>query len=191
MLSLAKPNQFYQVFLAQGVCLGIGAGLLYVPSIAVVSHYFRRRRVLAMAILATGSSFGSVIHPIMLNNTLYSSLGFGNSVRASAGLVAGMLVIANLLMRPRLPPAKDTIDLIPACKKFAKDKAYVYATIGYALRIDSLGSILTKRCIIQHVFRYHWLLLSAVLPSTRCDTARAERGLRLLLRMPLFLHCLR
>lgn len=131
MLSLAQPNQFYQVFLSQGICVGIGAGLLYIPSIAVISHYFQRRRVLAMSIVASGSSMGSVIHPIMLNNTLNSSLGFGNSVRASAGLVAGMLLLAIVLMKPRLPPPKTTTPLIPAIKKFARDKAYVYMTIGY------------------------------------------------------------
>ena len=35
MLSLAQPNQFYQIFLAQGICAGIGAGMLYVPSVPV------------------------------------------------------------------------------------------------------------------------------------------------------------
>ncbi|GJE93676.1 MFS general substrate transporter [Phanerochaete sordida] len=133
MLSLAQPNQFYQVFLSQGVCAGIGAGLLYIPSIAVISHYFARRRVLAMSIVAAGSSLGSVIHPIMLNNTLNGSLGFGNSVRASAGLVAGMLLVAILLMKPRLPPPAHTTPLLPAIRKFSKDSAYVWTTAGLFL----------------------------------------------------------
>lgn len=85
-----------------------------------------------MSIVAAGSSLGSVIHPIMLNNTLNSSLGFGNSVRASAGLVAGMLLIASLLMKERLPPPTNTISFIPALKKFSKDRAYVLVTLGYA-----------------------------------------------------------
>lgn len=133
MLSLAQPNQFYQVFLSQGVCAGIGAGLLYIPSIAVISHYFNRRRVLAMSIVAAGSSLGSVVHPIMLNNTLNGSLGFGNSVRASAGLVAGMLLLAIALMKPRLPPPAHTTPLIPAMRKFARDSAYVWTSIGLFL----------------------------------------------------------
>ncbi|EKM56382.1 uncharacterized protein PHACADRAFT_118039 [Phanerochaete carnosa HHB-10118-sp] len=133
MLSLAKPNQFYQVFLSQGVCVGIGAGLLYIPSIAVISHYFNRRRVLAMSIVAAGSSLGSIIHPIMLNNTLNSSLGFGNSVRASAGLVTVMLLLSIALMKPRLPPPAHTMPLIPAMKKFSRDSAYVWTSAGLFL----------------------------------------------------------
>jgi MCP family monocarboxylic acid transporter-like MFS transporter 10 len=32
MLSLAKENQYYQVFLPQAIGLGIGLGLLFLPS---------------------------------------------------------------------------------------------------------------------------------------------------------------
>ncbi len=86
-----------------------------------------------MSIVASGSSMGAVIHPIMLNNTL-DTIGFVNSVRASAGLVTGMLLIACFLMQTRLPPPKKTIPLIPAIKKFSRDKAYICATLGLAYR---------------------------------------------------------
>ena len=130
MLSLAQRNQFYQVFLSQGICAGIGSGLLFVPSYAVVGHWFLRRRALAMTIVASGSSLGATIHPIMLNN-LFNTLGFGNTVRASAGLVTGMLLIACLLVRTRLPPPEKTMSVVTALKKFSRDLPYVTATAGY------------------------------------------------------------
>jgi MFS family permease len=108
--------------------MGIGVGLIYVPSVAVISHYFRKKRTLAMAIVACGTSLGSIVHPIMLNNTLHSSFGFANSVRASAGLVTGMLLIACCLMRTRLPPPTKPTPIIPNLRKFAGDSAYVTAT---------------------------------------------------------------
>lgn len=129
MLSLAQRDQFYQVFLSQSVCAGIGAGLLFVPSYAVIGHYFQKRRTLAMTIVASGSSLGATLHPIMLNN-LFNTLSFGNAVRASAGLVTGMLLFACLLMRTRLPPPKKTLALLPAVKKFSQDPPYVLAAIG-------------------------------------------------------------
>ncbi|KAF8212659.1 MFS general substrate transporter [Mycena galopus ATCC 62051] len=131
MLSLCKPQQLYQIFLAQGLGAGIGSGTMYIPSIAVVSHYFRRRRALAMAIVATGSSLGAAVHPIMLNNTFHS-LGFANAVRASAGLITGLLVIACLIMRPRLPPAQTHLPFWRSLWRFAHDKAYVSTTLGIA-----------------------------------------------------------
>ncbi|KAF7304225.1 MFS general substrate transporter [Mycena indigotica] len=117
MLSLCRPQQLYQIFLAQGVGVAVGAGIVYVPSVSVVSHYFQRRRALALTIVASGSSLGAVIHPILLNNLL-KTRGFAVAVRASAGLVSGMVLIACLLMRSRLPPPREV---------------FVLATIGMTL----------------------------------------------------------
>ncbi|KAJ6551902.1 MFS general substrate transporter [Mycena capillaripes] len=134
MLSLARPNGYYQVFLAQGVAHGIGAGMTYVPCVAVVSHHFVKRRALAMTIVASGSSLGAVIWPVMLNHLLNNDrLGFGDSVRASAGLVSGLLVIACLLLRTRLAPSKQPLHFSQALRKCARDKVYVIATLGVTI----------------------------------------------------------
>ncbi|OBZ66090.1 Riboflavin transporter MCH5 [Grifola frondosa] len=131
MLSLAKPNHFYQIFLSQGLGAGLGAGMIYVPSVAVVSHYFQRRRALAMMIVASGSSFGAVIHPIMLNNMLNNGrFSFGTAIRASAGLVSGLLLVACVLMRTRLPPPQKSADLRKTLVKISRDGAYIAATMG-------------------------------------------------------------
>ncbi|KAF7350239.1 MFS general substrate transporter [Mycena venus] len=129
MLSLCKQERFYQIFLAQGLGLGIGGGMIYISSVAVVSHYFQQRRALAMTFVASGSSLGAVVHPIMLNNT-FQRLGFGNAVRASAGLMSGLLLIACLLMRPRLPPANSHPPFWKALPRFARDTPYVLAVLG-------------------------------------------------------------
>lgn len=104
--------------------MGIGAGTVYIASVAVVSHYFQQRRALAMTIVAAGSSLGAVVHPIMLNNT-FRSLGFANAVRASAGLVSGLLLIACSLMHPRLPPALTHPPFWKSLPRFAHDIPYV------------------------------------------------------------------
>ncbi|KAJ7221278.1 major facilitator superfamily domain-containing protein [Mycena pura] len=130
MLSLCRPQSLYQVFLAQGIGAGLGAGITYIPSVAVVSHYFHRRRAFAMTIVASGSSFGAIVHPIMLNNTLHSRLGFGNAVRASAALISALLLAACVLMRPRLPPAQHIPEFWKAVRRFGRDTPYVLATIG-------------------------------------------------------------
>ncbi|KAG2055966.1 MFS general substrate transporter [Suillus hirtellus] len=130
MLSLAKPNQFYQVFLTQGLGSGIAVGLLYIPSLAIVSHYFRRKRTLVMAFVTLGSSLGAIIHPIMLNNLLNGRLGFANGVRASAGLLSALLLIACLCMRPRLNPPTTPVNYIVAAKKCLRDIPFFFAALG-------------------------------------------------------------
>ncbi|KAF8126680.1 MFS general substrate transporter [Mycena galopus ATCC 62051] len=129
MLSLCQREQFYQILLAQGIGVGIGAGTVYVSSIAVVSHYFLKRRALAMTIVASGSSLGAIVHPIMLNNT-FRSLGFGNAVRASAGMMSCLLLISCLLMRPRLPPSTRNAPFWQSLPRFARDTPYVLTVLG-------------------------------------------------------------
>lgn len=56
MLSLA--DTYYQVFLAQAVCVGMGCGCLFVPSVAILSTYFSTKIATAMGLAAAGSSLG-------------------------------------------------------------------------------------------------------------------------------------
>lgn len=132
MLSLAKPDGYYQIFLSQGIGFGVAIGLTNVPSIAVVSHHFQRRRAVAMGIVVAGASLGAILHPIMLNNLINGRLGFANGVRASAGLISGLLLIANLLMRTRLPPQPKAVSYTRVLQSSSRDGAYVCACVGMA-----------------------------------------------------------
>ncbi|KAJ7906291.1 MFS general substrate transporter [Mycena leptocephala] len=128
MLSLAKPFQYYQIFLSQGLGMGIGLGLTFVPACAITSHHFQKRRALATGIVLSGTSAGSTIFPIMLNQ-LIPKIGFAAAVRASAYVVAGTLVIGNAMMRTRPRPAKA----VPDIKSFFSEGAYLFAIVGTLL----------------------------------------------------------
>ncbi|KAG1840767.1 major facilitator superfamily domain-containing protein [Suillus tomentosus] len=130
MLSLSKPDQYYQIFLSQGLGLGIATGLLYIPSVAVISHHFRQRRTLVMTFVVTGSSLGAIIHPIMLNNLLNGPLGFSNGVRISAGLISLFLLTACLCMRTRLDPPAIPVNYIVAARKCIRDLPFMLMVIG-------------------------------------------------------------
>jgi MFS family permease len=56
MLSLS--TEYYQILLSQGFCVGIGAGLIYVPAIAMVNVKFTTRRAIAMGLVTSGASLG-------------------------------------------------------------------------------------------------------------------------------------
>ncbi|KAG2047050.1 MFS general substrate transporter [Suillus hirtellus] len=132
LLSLAKPDQYYQIFLSQGIGMGIATGLTNVPSFTVVSHHFQRRRAFAMGIVATGSALAAILHPVMLNNLINGRLGFANGVRASAALSGGLLFIANLLMRTRLPPQQQIVSYTRVLQNSSRDGAYICACVGMA-----------------------------------------------------------
>lgn len=48
----------HQIFLSQGVCVGIGAGLLLTPSLAILAMYFEQRRAFVVGLAICGSSVG-------------------------------------------------------------------------------------------------------------------------------------
>ena len=44
--------------LAHGACVGLGAGMLFLPSVAIVATYFTTHRALALGVTAVGGSVG-------------------------------------------------------------------------------------------------------------------------------------
>lgn len=101
MTSVSKT--YWQVFLAQGVCVGLGNGLIFTPTMTVISTYFSQKRGLAMAVTASGSTVGGLIFP-SIARTLLPNIGFGWTMRAIGFLQLGTLVVALALLRPRAMP---------------------------------------------------------------------------------------
>lgn len=58
MMMTSLGTQYYQIFLAQGVMVGLGTGCLFIPSVAIVATYFTTKRALMTGITAAGGSLG-------------------------------------------------------------------------------------------------------------------------------------
>ncbi|KAG6900017.1 hypothetical protein C0993_004200 [Termitomyces sp. T159_Od127] len=99
MLSLAQPGHYYQIFLAQGVGMGLGLAMTFLPALTVIACHFKRRRGFAIGIMTSGASIGGLIFPIMLNKLIFGPQGFALGVRVTAAMITGLLVISNMLMR--------------------------------------------------------------------------------------------
>ncbi|KAH8123010.1 MFS general substrate transporter [Trichoderma asperelloides] len=68
MTSLCKT--YWQIFLAQAVCLGIGNGFSFCSSLAILSQYFKKYRAFAVGLSAAGASVGSLVYPVMFKPRL-------------------------------------------------------------------------------------------------------------------------
>ncbi|KAI1400226.1 MFS general substrate transporter [Hypoxylon fuscum] len=103
MTSLCET--YWQVLLAQGICVGVGCGLLFLPSAAILSQYFARRRALALGIQSAGSPLGGIVFPIIFSR-LEPQIGFGWATRVIAFVLLGLSVIPLAFMRPRVASPK-------------------------------------------------------------------------------------
>ncbi|THH07595.1 hypothetical protein EW145_g3266 [Phellinidium pouzarii] len=115
MLSLS--TKYYQIFLSQGVGLGLGIALQfyplvlrisvnYFPQLVIPAHWFRAKRAIALGIVVAGSSLGGIIFPIMLSK-LFAKIGFAWSVRAMALVMFVLQAISIPFIKERMPASKD------------------------------------------------------------------------------------
>lgn len=103
MLSLAA--RYWQVVLAQGLCIGLGAGLMFTPAVAVLQSYFSSRIGLASGLAAAGSSLGGIIYPVVLYR-LVGEIGFPWGVRVIGFICLATLVPPLLFLRQRVRPPR-------------------------------------------------------------------------------------
>ncbi|GME43536.1 MFS transporter [Neofusicoccum parvum] len=98
-------TQYWQLFLSQGICKGLGDGLVFCPTVSLVATYFSKRRSLAMACTASGGATGGIIFPLVAQQLL-PKVGFGWTVRTMGFVILFNAVIVVSIARVRLPPRK-------------------------------------------------------------------------------------
>lgn len=104
MTSLCKT--YWQIFLAQAVCVGIGNGFAFCPALAVLSQYFKRNRAVAVGIASAGSAVGGLVYPAMINKLVFRhDIGYPWTLRIMGFIVLATYIPCLVFFKPRLPPA--------------------------------------------------------------------------------------
>lgn len=107
IVMLSFCNEYYQIFLTQGLIVGISSGILYIPSLACLSTYFTTKRGLAVGIALSGSSIGGMVYPIVFRR-LEPTIGFPWATRVVGFIVAGTLGLSILMLKPRIKPGQNS-----------------------------------------------------------------------------------
>ncbi|KAL8671883.1 MAG: hypothetical protein Q9168_003636 [Polycauliona sp. 1 TL-2023] len=97
---------YLQLFLAQGVCTGLGNGLIFCPALALLSTYFSSKRALAIGFGASGAATGGIVFPVIVQQLL-PKVGFGWTVRVLGFVMLALNILVFLFMKPRIPPRKS------------------------------------------------------------------------------------
>jgi hypothetical protein len=190
MLSLSK--EYYQIILTQGICTGLGCGVLFIPGMALVSRSFNARRAVALGLVSCGAPFGTlqvfvitwgkglltdktggIIYTVVFEQ-LIDPLGFAWTVRVMGFIMTGTFLTAFPLL---LWGASNTGDISSGTTRKLFDKAalkdtgfwfYTWANFFVRLLVGRLPSL--SRSADSH--RYS--------PATLClsSTSRAMHNFR-------------
>ncbi|KIK65077.1 hypothetical protein GYMLUDRAFT_123169, partial [Collybiopsis luxurians FD-317 M1] len=142
MVSLIHPESYYQIFLSQGLGMGIGGGMIYMPAIAIQAHHWSKYCHLAVALVAMGGSIGGIVFPIFLNQLFHSSIGYAWGVRSSAFIVGGLLLLSNLLMR-------DNPDIVAVGRQKKQSVRMLFKDLPYIIYTIAM----CFQCIKLHLLR--------------------------------------
>ncbi|KAF7594167.1 hypothetical protein BBP40_010016 [Aspergillus hancockii] len=103
MTSLSKT--YWQLLLSQGICQGLGNGLLFCPIVALMATYFTKKRTMAISISACGAATGGLVFPAIAQSLLHR-IGFPWTVRVMGLVILFNAVIILTLVQQRLPPRR-------------------------------------------------------------------------------------
>lgn len=102
LLMTSLCTSYWQLMLAQGLCTGIGQGLLFITSIAIIPTYFSTKRSFALGLAASGSSLGGVVYTILFHRLMDTHhISFDWTTRALGFVALFTLLPSCFLLRPR------------------------------------------------------------------------------------------
>ncbi|KAH8797941.1 major facilitator superfamily domain-containing protein [Xylogone sp. PMI_703] len=91
-------HRLWQFLLSQGVLVGVGACMAYIPAVTVVPTWFNKRRGLAMGIVISGSGVGGVCWAPALR-AMNDKIGFRDTLRLTGSLSFLLIVGAALVLK--------------------------------------------------------------------------------------------
>ncbi len=183
MMMTSLCTQYWQFVLAQGLVVGLGCGIHFVPAIALLPTYFSSKRALAQGIGTSGGSLGEkrllivrrrvcndmmmfeiggVIYPIIFHR-LQPQIGFAWTVRLMAFIMLATLSVPIVGMKMRLkPPVRRRLVELAAWKEPP------YAIFGVAEFFGYMGVYIpffyvqlyaTEKAIVDESYAVYLLVL--------------------------------
>ena len=126
-------TKYWHLLLAQGICQGLGSGLVFTPTVALVSTYFSKKRAVAVSCMTAGTATGGIVFPVIARQLL-DKVGFAWTLRVMGFIMLANSAIVLALVRTRCP-ARSTGPLI----ELAAFADPWYSFFGLGLLLASLG----------------------------------------------------
>jgi len=93
-------SRIWQLMVTQGVLVGLGIGMIYVPSLPILSQWFDARRTLANGISSSGSGFGGALFA-WTTGAIIDAFGLQWALCSTGIITFALTAIATGLLRDR------------------------------------------------------------------------------------------
>ena len=156
-------TKYWQLVLAQGICSGLGNGIVFTPTVALVLTYFWKKRALAVSCMTCGTATGGIVFPLIARQLL-DKVGFAWTTR-----VMGFIMLANSVMilaivrtRPITRSAGPLIELAAFADPW-------YSFFGLGLLLALLG-LYFGYYYVRHSsdLLFSWIFLTILLDYPIC-----------------------
>lgn len=137
-------NTLWQLVLSQGVCIGVGLGLIWQPSTGVISQWFQRKRSMAQGLTSAGSGVIGIIYSVSTTHMI-ERISLAWSLRITGMTSFAVLVFATSLIRDRNKVVRPTIHPfdVAILKRYQVWMVLgwsVFSLLGYMVLLYSLGN---------------------------------------------------
>lgn len=139
----AFSTRLWQIYLTQGVVIGIGMGMICIPAITLLAQWFRLRRSMAQALASAGSGVGGVVFNLGIG-AMVNTLGLRWALIIQSMMCACCNLMGVLLVRPRDKHTKVVMKIWDSTMfkypPYCMFIAYICTTLlGYVVLLYSLS----------------------------------------------------
>lgn len=149
---LAAASQSIAMLSALQLVVGFGAAASFGPLIADISHWFYKRRGIAVAVAASGNYLSGAIWPILLSGIL-ADYGWRAVYGVLAVLTVLLVIPLALMLRPTVPEAAsaqaDTMS-----KSFARRVNFSPRTLQMMLALAGVGCCVAMSMPQVHIVSF-------------------------------------
>lgn len=143
-LSASFASRYWQLFLSQGLLVGIGAGMNWLPAAPVLPQWFLRKRSLVQGIASSGSGTIGVIYSVA-TVPMIDTLGLGWSLRITGITSTVVLLACTYVLRDRNRDLKAVIKpfdmaLLKNSQVWLLSGYTLFTTLGYMVVINSFSA---------------------------------------------------
>jgi MFS family permease len=99
-IAASYSTRIQDVYISQGLVLGIGLGFIFVPSTPILAQWFSTKRSLAVGISSAGSGIGGILFSF-ISQAMIDNISLAWAFRITAAIVGSMNLTAVALIRNR------------------------------------------------------------------------------------------